>query len=111
MRGVTLPKLSQLQYLNLPGCVNAPVEDLISLELLEEFGESFICGCYRMKKLFPWAILQDLKNLEKLSVRWCAEMEEIIGREEAEGSIKSSSTSTTADLPKLKQLHLRDLPE
>ncbi|PHU08215.1 hypothetical protein BC332_24704 [Capsicum chinense] len=65
-----------------------------------------------MKKLFPRAILQDLKNLEKLVVIGCSEMEEIIGREEGEGSSQSSSsTSTTADLPKLKDLNLQGLPE
>ncbi|PHT73594.1 hypothetical protein T459_24379 [Capsicum annuum] len=65
-----------------------------------------------MKKLFPRAMLQDLKNLEVLDVRWCDVMEEIIGREEGEGSSQSSSsTSTTADLPELKILHLQGLFE
>ncbi|KAM3321186.1 hypothetical protein P3S67_008388 [Capsicum chacoense] len=76
--------------------------------------EMVIWNCSRMKKLFPRAMLQDLKNLEKLVVFGCSEMEEIIGREEGEGSSQSSSsisTSTTADLPKLKRLSLRDLPE
>ncbi|PHT52173.1 hypothetical protein CQW23_06635 [Capsicum baccatum] len=216
-----LPKLSHLQYLNLPGRVDAPVEDLASLELLEAFRGRFsdlhnfhkfmnsrhnyekdwwyniyvrpiepnrlddrerilkqrrvivrdctievegivnvssgrdtitnphcisfhslqvlclnnlvglckgkiashtfsgltelnISSCRRMKKFFPRAILQDLKNLEKLEVRLCSEMEEIIGREEGERSSQSSSsssTSTTADLPKLKVLKLQGLPE
>ncbi|KAM3321187.1 hypothetical protein P3S67_008389 [Capsicum chacoense] len=69
-------------------------------------------NCNRMKLLFPRAILQDLKNLEKLDVAWCSEVEEIIGREEGEGSSQSSSsTSTTALLPKLKRLNLELLPE
>ncbi|PHT52198.1 hypothetical protein CQW23_06660 [Capsicum baccatum] len=70
-----------------------------------------IQDCDRMKKLFPQAMLQDLKNLEVLDVRWCYEMEEIIGREEGEGSSQSSSTSTTADFPKLRQLILQGLFE
>ncbi|KAM3321215.1 hypothetical protein P3S67_008417 [Capsicum chacoense] len=70
-----------------------------------------IWNCNRMEKLFPQAILQDLKNLEVLDVSWCDVMEEIIGREEGEGSSQSSSTSTTADFPKLKQLILRGLRE
>ncbi|KAM3321182.1 hypothetical protein P3S67_008384 [Capsicum chacoense] len=73
--------------------------------------ELVIWYCNRMKKLFPRAILQDLKNLEVLDVIRCSEMEEIIGREEGEGSSQSSSTSTIADLPKLKDLTLYDLPE
>ncbi|PHT52170.1 hypothetical protein CQW23_06632 [Capsicum baccatum] len=70
--------------------------------------ELYIYDCDRMKKLFPRAVLQDLKNLEKLFVGRCSEMEEIIGSEEGEGSRQSisSSTSTTADLPKLKLLKL-----
>ncbi|PHU08207.1 hypothetical protein BC332_24696 [Capsicum chinense] len=73
-----------------------------------------IWKCHRMEKLFPRAMLQDLKNLEELFVGYCSEMEEIIGREEGEGSSQSSSsssTSTTADLPKLKKLILRRLRE
>ncbi|KAM3198773.1 hypothetical protein P3L10_034487 [Capsicum annuum] len=70
-----------------------------------------ISNCSRMKKLFPRGILQDLKNLEILDVFGCSEVEEIIGREEGEGSSQSSSTSTTAHLPKLKRLSLELLPE
>ncbi|KAM3321183.1 hypothetical protein P3S67_008385 [Capsicum chacoense] len=71
-----------------------------------------IDNCNRMKKLFPRAILQDLKKLEVLVVFGCSEMEAIIGREEGEGSSqRSASTSTTADLPKLKVLKLHYLPE
>ncbi|KAF3645779.1 hypothetical protein FXO37_20799 [Capsicum annuum] len=70
-----------------------------------------ICNCHRMKKLFPRAILQYLKNLEKIVVNACFEMEEIIGREEGEGSSQRSTTATTADLPKLKKLKLPYLPE
>ncbi|KAF3671562.1 hypothetical protein FXO38_06537 [Capsicum annuum] len=73
--------------------------------------ELVIHHCSRMLLLFPRAILQDLKNLEKLAVGWCFEMEEIIGRGEGEGSSQSSSTYTTADLPKLKKLQLYNLPE
>ncbi|PHT25553.1 hypothetical protein CQW23_34822 [Capsicum baccatum] len=72
-----------------------------------------IWHCNRMENLFPRAMLQDLKNLEMIDVRCCDVMEEIIGREEGEGSSQSSSssTSTTADLPNLKHLTLSTLPE
>ncbi|PHT73593.1 hypothetical protein T459_24378 [Capsicum annuum] len=46
-----LPKLSHLQYLNLPGHVNAPAEDLASLELLEAFGGGF-CDFYNFQKFY-----------------------------------------------------------
>ncbi|PHU08213.1 hypothetical protein BC332_24702 [Capsicum chinense] len=217
-----LPKLSQLQYLNLPVRVNAPVEDLASLELLEEFGGRFcdlhnfhkfmsihhnyekdwwydiivgqhyshdykkqrrviirnytieaatsiflphgidvldIMSCHGLSSFFvdnflsrttssrgltceieycdeiEWIVnvpsgrdtttdrhcisfhslgVRELQNLVGLC--WCSEMEEIIGREEGEGSSQSSSsssssTSTTAHLPKLRVLSLMFLPE
>ncbi|PHT52172.1 hypothetical protein CQW23_06634 [Capsicum baccatum] len=85
----------------------------ISSHTFSGLTELFIRSCHRMKKLFPRALLKDLENLEKLDVWMCYGMEEIIGREEGEGSRQSSSssTSTTADLPKLKQLTLRGLRE
>lgn len=48
--------------------------------------------------------MQDLKNLEKLDVSVCRDIEDIIGGEEAERSSQSSNaqiTSTIIDLPKL----------
>ncbi|PHT73590.1 hypothetical protein T459_24375 [Capsicum annuum] len=44
-----LTKLSQLQYLHLPIRVNAPIEDLASFELLEEFGGRF-CDLHNFHK-------------------------------------------------------------
>ncbi|KAM3215953.1 hypothetical protein P3L10_025393 [Capsicum annuum] len=44
-----LTKLPRLQYLNLPERVNAPVEDLASLELLEVFGGRF-CDLHNFHK-------------------------------------------------------------
>ncbi|PHT52192.1 hypothetical protein CQW23_06654 [Capsicum baccatum] len=90
-------------------------ERKIEPHTFSDLTELVIEKCDRMKKLFPRAMLQDLKNLEKLVVGWCSEMEEIIGREEGEessqSSSSSSSTSVTADLPKLKKLYLQQLPE
>ncbi|PHT52181.1 hypothetical protein CQW23_06643 [Capsicum baccatum] len=77
--------------------------------------ELCISYCYKMKKLFPRSILQDLQNLEKLDVSLCAEMEEIIATEEV-GSSQSRNpqqhliTSTTSVFPKLKELNLDYLP-
>ncbi|MCD9560138.1 hypothetical protein HAX54_018615 [Datura stramonium] len=68
-----------------------------------------IFNCHKMKKLFPRAIVQDLKNLEKLTVCWCDEMEEIIAEEM--NPQQHLITSTSSDLPKLKWLYLRGLPK
>ncbi|KAM3383279.1 hypothetical protein P3S68_008854 [Capsicum galapagoense] len=54
-----LTKLSHLQYLNLPERVNAPVEDLASLELLEVFGGRF-CDLHNFHKF-----MSSLHNYEK----------------------------------------------
>ncbi|MCE3050905.1 hypothetical protein HAX54_048399 [Datura stramonium] len=71
---------------------------------------SLIVSCFRNL---------DLKNLEKLEVRWCNEMEEIVATEE-EGSSQRRNlqqhliTSTSSDiliLPKLKEFYLEDLPK
>ncbi|XP_019177587.1 PREDICTED: disease resistance protein RPS2-like isoform X2 [Ipomoea nil] len=61
-----------------------------------------------MKKLSQ-ALLQNLKNLETLTVAYCEQLEEIIGGgvgDEEEGIEGSSNT-----LPKLKLLRLEFLPE
>ncbi|XP_060172772.1 probable disease resistance protein At5g47260 [Lycium barbarum] len=75
-----------------------------------------------MKKLFSRAILQDLKNLQKLNVYCCDEMEETIAEEatDQEGSSQlgtsssprgSSVSSDILILPKLKELTLSTLPK
>nr|GLL17328.1 probable disease resistance protein At4g27220 isoform X2 [Ipomoea trifida] len=65
------------------------------------------CG---MKKLLPHALLQNLKNLEKLSVRYCSQLEVVIGGVGGDGEEEGSS-NTPIDLPKLKELYLDGLPK
>ncbi|KAL9381640.1 hypothetical protein Peur_024675 [Populus x canadensis] len=76
----------------------------------------FYCsGCKGMKKLFPPVLLPYLVNLEKIVVDGCEKMEEIIGgaRSDEEGDMgeESSIRNTEFKLPKLRELHLEDLPE
>nr|GME16372.1 probable disease resistance protein At1g12290 isoform X2 [Ipomoea batatas] len=70
----------------------------------------FIHECDSMKKLLPHALLQNLKNLEELSVRYCSQLEVVIGGVGGDGEEEGSS-NTPIYLPKLKQLTLRYLPE
>ncbi|XP_059276660.1 probable disease resistance protein At1g61300 [Lycium ferocissimum] len=72
-----------------------------------------IKDCNKMKKLFPRAIFPDLKNLEKLYVYWCKEMEEIIAEEatDQDGSSQLGTSSDILILPKLKELRLSTLPK
>nr|GMC97481.1 probable disease resistance protein At4g27220 isoform X2 [Ipomoea batatas] len=65
----------------------------------------FIHECDSMKKLLPHALLQNLKNLETLSVGHCSQLEVVIGGEE------EGSSNTPIYLPKLKELLLAYLPE
>nr|GMC55539.1 NBS-LRR type disease resistance protein [Ipomoea batatas] len=63
-----------------------------------------------MKKLLPHALLQNLKNLEELSVIYCSQLEVVIGGVGGDGEEEGSS-NTPIYLPKLKQLLLANLPE
>ncbi|XP_031118797.1 probable disease resistance protein At4g27220 isoform X2 [Ipomoea triloba] len=69
-----------------------------------------IFGCDSIKKLLPYALLQNLKNLEKLDVRYCSQLEVVIGGVGGDGEEEGSS-NTPIYLPKLKQLLLACLPE
>nr|GMC55555.1 probable disease resistance protein At4g27220 [Ipomoea batatas] len=70
----------------------------------------FITGCDSMKKLLPHALLQNLKNLEALSVKFCYQLEVVIGGVGGDGEEEGSS-NTPIYLPKLKELYLDILPE
>ncbi|XP_073262820.1 probable disease resistance protein At4g27220 isoform X2 [Populus alba] len=72
--------------------------------------KEFSCyTCKSMKKLFPLVLLPNLVNLERIRVRFCYKMEEIIGTTDEESS--SSNSITEVILPKLITLELLDLPE
>jgi disease resistance protein RPS2 len=72
--------------------------------------KEFYCGgCKSMKKLFPLVLLPNLVNLERIEVRCCEKMEEIIGTTDEES--RTSNPITEFILPKLKTLKLSVLPE
>nr|GLL17322.1 probable disease resistance protein At4g27220 isoform X2 [Ipomoea trifida] len=66
--------------------------------------------CHSMKKLLPHALLQNLKNLEELSVIYCSQLEVVIGGVGGDGEEEGSS-NTPIYLPKLKELVLGNMPE
>ncbi|GLT83863.1 hypothetical protein SLE2022_021300 [Rubroshorea leprosula] len=69
-------------------------------------------GCSRMKRLFPFELLQGLQNLKSILVWDCQQMEEIIGWEgEEENHTADTTTTTKFTLSKLRELNLWDLPE
>uniref|UniRef100_A0A6N2KRR0 Uncharacterized protein n=1 Tax=Salix viminalis TaxID=40686 RepID=A0A6N2KRR0_SALVM len=70
--------------------------------------------CYRcgsMKKLLPPVLAPNLVNLERIEVKQCEKMEEIIGgtRSDEEGAIGEESSEL--QLPKLRSVRLQELPE
>ncbi|GKV48847.1 hypothetical protein SLEP1_g55638 [Rubroshorea leprosula] len=71
-----------------------------------------VCNCPKLKKLFPWELLQGqgLQNLELIVVNNCWGMEEIIGWEE-EDERNQTTTPILITLPKLETLALQSLPE
>jgi len=73
--------------------------------------EFYFCSCMSMKKLLPLILLPSLKNLEKLVVKECFKMVEIIGTTDEEISSSSSNPITEFILPKLRVLILQDLLE
>ncbi|XP_027171997.1 probable disease resistance protein At1g62630, partial [Coffea eugenioides] len=81
--------------------------------------ELSISGCHNMKQLFTVQLLQNLQNLETLTVKDCKGLEEIaadgngVGQGGGEGTQLTSSEGATATvtLPKLRRLHLNQLPQ
>ncbi|KAK4576556.1 hypothetical protein RGQ29_027199 [Quercus rubra] len=72
-----------------------------------------IVNCSRIKKLLPAGLLLHLHNLEKIEVRNCGQLEEIIAEvfDEFEGEEKEGMDTTKITLPILRTLELQDLPE
>ncbi|XP_071904825.1 probable disease resistance protein At4g27220 isoform X2 [Coffea arabica] len=80
----------------------------------------WISKCHNMKQLFTVQLLQSLQNLEELHVCNCEGLEEIaadgngVGQGGGEGTQLTScegATATVINRPKLRRLHLRNLPQ
>ncbi|CAA2950207.1 probable disease resistance At5g63020 [Olea europaea subsp. europaea] len=69
-----------------------------------------VVRCGKIKKLLPRSLVQNLHNLNNLSVESCAKLEEIIGDEESDEGFGAES-NTVITLPRLEILYLDNLPE
>ncbi|KAL9460084.1 hypothetical protein AB3S75_003308 [Citrus x aurantiifolia] len=70
-------------------------------------------NCGNLKNLFSLRLLPALQNLEFLVVHYCYSIEEIVAveDEETEKELPTNTIINTVTLPRLKKLHLEDLPE
>nr|GMC51121.1 probable disease resistance protein At1g12290 isoform X2 [Ipomoea batatas]GME16390.1 probable disease resistance protein At1g12290 isoform X2 [Ipomoea batatas] len=105
--------LEKLTLLSLPNLISVcKGEDVILPDycIFSSLKHLIIDECNSLKKLLPHALLQNLKNLEKLDVECCSQLEVVIGGVGGDGEEEGSS-NTPIYLPKLKQLLLANLPE
>ncbi|KAL7194723.1 hypothetical protein ACSBR1_035042 [Camellia fascicularis] len=70
---------------------------------------SVVVGCCSLESMFSLSIAGDLVQLQDLSIVFCEMMEEIVSSEGGEHEI-AAITTDKIEFPKLKKLHLRDLP-
>ncbi|KAM3693890.1 hypothetical protein ACB094_07G018100 [Castanea mollissima] len=73
----------------------------------------YLSECSKIKKLFPLGLLLHLHNLEEISVKYCDQVEEIIGEasDEEEEKEEEGMDTIKISLPKLRLLNLWKLPE
>ncbi|GLT32763.1 hypothetical protein SLA2020_074060 [Shorea laevis] len=71
----------------------------------------WIAECNKVKKLFPsWQLVEYLQSLQSISVKYCEEMEEIIGSDPEEEGEEGGDIIKKLILPKLKYVELERLP-
>ncbi|KAI4354201.1 hypothetical protein L6164_003091 [Bauhinia variegata] len=65
-----------------------------------------VYGCNNIKNLFPFSVARGLKQLESLMIRYCREMEEIVGSRNG-----FNTDSVIFEFPKLTSVTFESLPE
>ncbi|XP_051125146.1 probable disease resistance protein At4g27220 [Andrographis paniculata] len=102
-----LQNLEFMKLEKLPDLMGVVMFRSASPPLLSSLQELYIHECNKMKNLgLPLSLLGGLQSLEVMSVERCEEIEEIF-----EAGNRASSSSQRLHLPKLKELHLKQLPK
>ncbi|TYH74591.1 hypothetical protein ES332_D05G410200v1 [Gossypium tomentosum] len=104
-----LPKLSAL-IMKDAGIGSATTSTLAPSTTFSHLKEIDVRGCSSMKTLLPHWLLPNLQNLEKIYVRACSQLVEILGAETSEVEEKGSDALIKFHLPKLRVLELSELP-
>ncbi|PPD67564.1 hypothetical protein GOBAR_DD35560 [Gossypium barbadense] len=105
----SLPKLSAL-IMKDAGIGSATTSTLAPSTTFSHLKEIDVRGCSSMKTLLPHWLLPNLQNLEKIYVRACSQLVEILGAETSEVEEKGSDALIKFHLPKLIVLELSELP-
>ncbi|KAH7835084.1 hypothetical protein Vadar_022760 [Vaccinium darrowii] len=107
---ISLSSVSGLTLFDLPSC--RVLFDGISPAHNISFNltQLIISNCHSMKYILPAQLLQNLPNLERLEVKSCESVEEIIVEEEEMNGSHHQDDSNTITFPRLKKLNLFSLP-
>ncbi|CAA3024466.1 probable disease resistance At5g63020 [Olea europaea subsp. europaea] len=106
-RGVPFQSLKRLHLMELPNLIGLFKWEAVAAPLPRGTFSCLrwldICGCHKIKKVFPQSLVHNFHNLEHLGVGNCAQMEEIIEDDKNEGA--------DITLPRLKTFYLENLPQ
>ncbi|TYI84865.1 hypothetical protein E1A91_D05G396600v1 [Gossypium mustelinum] len=100
-----LPKLSAL-IMKDAGIGSATTSTLAPSTTFSHLKEIYVGSCSSMKTLLPHWLLPNLQNLEKIHVKGCSQLVEILGAETSEVEEKGSDALIKLHLPKLRELIL-----
>ncbi|XP_061345976.1 uncharacterized protein LOC133291693 [Gastrolobium bilobum] len=76
--------------------------------IFQNLQEVFVHCCEKLETLFPAALAKNLKKLEQLTVQFCNELKEIVGKKEAAAAAQVREKFV---FPCLTSLSLYDLPQ
>ncbi|RWR88081.1 putative disease resistance protein isoform X1 [Cinnamomum micranthum f. kanehirae] len=105
-----LPDLKELTMEDMPDLL-ALCKGIPSLDALKSLESLKVTSCFKLKCLLPPRLLQQLRRLKRIDVRYCSGMEEIVAEEEEmEKGRNEDKRNMTMKLSQLRTLRILDLP-